>query len=60
MFYLSMPFKRTYEYVFVISLVYLDDLDIHRTPRKLSKAFEYMEEKFRMKDSGRTKLCLRL
>lgn len=42
---------------FVMIRVYLDDLNILGICKELSKAVEYLKE-FKMKDSGRRKLCL--
>ncbi|KAL0556012.1 hypothetical protein IC582_004516 [Cucumis melo] len=45
---------------FAIIAVYVDDLNIIRTPKELSKTIEYLKEKFEMKDLGKTKFCLDL
>ena len=45
---------------FVIIAVYVDDLNIIRTPEELQKAVNILKEEFEMKDLGRTKFCLGL
>ncbi|XP_076956929.1 uncharacterized protein LOC143632248 [Bidens hawaiensis] len=45
---------------YVIIAVYVNDLNIIGTPRKLQKAIEYLKREFEMKDLGKTKFCLGL
>ncbi|KAL0291394.1 UNVERIFIED_CONTAM: Retrovirus-related Pol polyprotein from transposon TNT 1-94 [Sesamum calycinum] len=51
--------KRT-ESGFVIIAVYVDDLNIIRSPEKIRQAVDYLESEFEMKDLGTTKYCLDL
>ena len=45
---------------FVINAVYVDDLNIIRTPKEIDDARTHMKEEFEMKDLGKTKFCLGL
>ena len=45
---------------FAIIAVYVDDLNLIRTPEKLIKTTNYLKRKFEMKDLGKTKFCLEL
>ena len=42
---------------FVIIVVYVDDINIIRTPEELPKAIECLKKEFKMKDLGKTKFC---
>lgn len=45
---------------FVIIAVYVDDLNIIGTPKKLQKVVDYLKEEFEMKNLGKIKFCLGL
>ena len=45
---------------FAIVAVYVDDINIIGTPKKLTKTAEYLKKEFEVKDLGKTKLCLGL
>ena len=45
---------------FVILAVYVDDINLIKTPEKVQKAIEYLKKEFEMKDLGKTKICLGL
>ena len=49
--------KRT-KLGFTIIAVYVDDLNIIRTPIELHETISYLKKEFEMKDLGKTKLCL--
>jgi hypothetical protein len=38
--------------------VYVDDLNLLRTPEELTKTVDYLKNEFEMKDLGKTKFCL--
>ena len=40
--------------------VYVDDLNIIKTPEEFSKSIEYLKKEFEMKDLSKTKFCLGL
>ena len=44
----------------MIIAVYVDDLNIIGTPEEVQKAAECLKQEFKMKDLGKTKLCLGL
>uniref|UniRef100_A0A2N9GLH0 Reverse transcriptase Ty1/copia-type domain-containing protein n=1 Tax=Fagus sylvatica TaxID=28930 RepID=A0A2N9GLH0_FAGSY len=43
---------------FAIVAVYVDDLNLLRTPEELTKTADYLKNEFEMKDLGKTKFCL--
>ncbi|KAL0447916.1 UNVERIFIED_CONTAM: hypothetical protein Slati_1919500 [Sesamum latifolium] len=45
---------------FVIIVVYVDDLNIIRSPEEIQQATDYLKSEFEMKDLGTTKYCLGL
>ena len=45
---------------FVIVAVYVDDLNLVRTPEELTKIANCLKNEFEMKDRGKTKFCLGL
>ena len=45
---------------FVIVAVYVDDLNLVRTPEELTKIANCLKNEFEMKDLGKTKFCLGL
>ena len=45
---------------FVIIVVYVDDLNLVGTPKKLVETTKYFNKEFEMKDLGKTKFCLSL
>ena len=45
---------------FIVLVVYVDDINLIGTLRKLQKAIDYLKIEFEMKDLGKTKLCLSL
>ena len=45
---------------FAIIAVYVDDLNLIRTPEELIKTIDYLKKKFEMKDLRKTKYCLGL
>ncbi|XP_070049397.1 uncharacterized protein [Nicotiana tomentosiformis] len=55
---LSRVFIRRSGSEFVIIAVYVDDLNIIGTPRKLPKAVDYLKKELEMKDLENTKFCL--
>ena len=40
--------------------MYVDDLNLIRTPEELIRTTKYLKNKFEMKDLGKTKFCLSL
>jgi hypothetical protein len=53
-------FIKKSESKFAITVVYVDDLNLVRTPEKLIKTVTYLKSEFEMKDLGKTKFCLDL
>ena len=45
---------------FAIIAIYVDDINIIRTPEELPKAIDCLKKEFEMKDLGKTKFCLAL
>ena len=45
---------------FTIIVVYVDHLNLIRTPNKLTRTVKYLKNEFEMKDLGKTKFCLSL
>ena len=45
---------------FAIIVVYVDDLNLVRTPEKLTRTTKYLTNEFEMKDLEKTKFCLGL
>ena len=43
---------------FAILVVYVDDLNVVGTPKKLTRTTKYLKNEFEMKDFGKTKFCL--
>jgi len=46
--------------LFFIIVVYVNDIDVVRTPKGPPKAIDRLKKKFQMNDLGRTKFCLGL
>ena len=40
--------------------MYVDDLNLVRTPEELTRTTNYLKQEFEMKDLGKTKFCLGL
>ena len=57
---MSMCVYQEERHNFVIITVYVDDLNLIRTPEEVQKATECLKHEFEMKDLGKTKLCLGL
>ena len=55
-----MFFIKKSESRFAIIVVYVDDMNLIRTPGELLKTAEYLKREFEMKDMGKTKYCLDL
>ncbi|KAF7112257.1 hypothetical protein RHSIM_RhsimUnG0247500 [Rhododendron simsii] len=53
-------FTKKSNFGFVIIAVYVDDLNLVRTPEELIKTAEYLKMEFEMKDLGKMKFCLGL
>ena len=53
-------FIKKFEIGFAIIAVYVDDMNLIRTPKELSKIAEYLKKEFEVKDLGKTKLYLGL
>ena len=53
-------FIKKVETGFAIIVVYVDDLNLIRTPEELIKTIDYLKKEFEMKDLGKTKYCLGL
>ena len=53
-------FIKKSESGFAIVAVYVDDINIIGTPKELTKTAEYLKREFKVKDLGKTKLCLGL
>ena len=53
-------FIKKSETGFAIIAVYVDDMNLIRTPKELSKTAEYLKKEFEVKDLGKTKLYLGL
>ena len=53
-------FIKKSESGFAIVAVYVDDINIIGTPEELTKTVEYLKREFKVKDLGKTKLCLGL
>ena len=51
-------FIKKSETKLVIITVYVVDMNLIGTPKKLSKTAEYLKNEFEVKDWGKTKLCL--
>ena len=45
---------------FAIVAIYVDDINLVGTPKKLNETAEYLKSEFEMKDIGKTKYCLGL
>ena len=45
---------------FAIIIVYVDDLNLVRTPEELTRKTNYLKKEFEMKDLGKTKFFLSL
>ena len=54
----SCVFIKKFEIGFTIIAVYVDDMNLIETFEKLSKIAEYLKKEFKVKDLGKTKLCL--
>ena len=50
----------TIQFGFTIIEVYLDDLNLVRTPEKLIKTITHLKNEFEMKDLEKTRFCLGL
>ena len=53
-------FIKKSETGFAIIAVYVDDLNLHETPKELTRTTNYLKKEFEMKDFGKTKFCLGL
>ena len=53
-------FIKKSETRFAIIAVYVDDLNLVRTPEELTKTAEYLKKEFEMKDLGKKKFCIGL
>ena len=53
-------FIKKSELGFAILAVYVDDINLFRTPEELTKAATYLKEEYEMKDLGKDKCCLDL
>ena len=53
-------FIKKSETGFAIIAVYVDDLNLIRTPKELTRTTNYLKKEFEMKDLGKTKFCLSL
>ena len=53
-------FIKKSELGFAILVVYVDDINLFKTPEELTKAATYLKDEFEMKDLGNTKYCLGL
>ena len=53
-------FIKKSETIFAIITVYVDDLNLVRTPEELTRKTNYLKKEFEMKDLGKTKFCLGL
>ena len=53
-------FIKKIENGFAIIAVYVDDLNLIRTPEELIKTTNYLKKEFEMKDLGKTRYCLGL
>ncbi|WJZ93913.1 hypothetical protein VitviT2T_012812 [Vitis vinifera] len=53
-------FIKKSETGFAIIAVYVDDLNLVRTPEELTRITNYLKKEFEMKDLGKTKFCLGL
>ena len=53
-------FIKKSETRFAIIVVYVDDVNLVGTPKKLTKTAEYLKKEFEMKDLGKTKFCIGL
>jgi hypothetical protein len=51
-------FIKKSESGFAIIAIYVDDLNLIRTPKELIKIVTYLKSEFEMKDLGKTKFCL--
>ena len=56
----SYVFIKKFNTEFAIIAVYVDDLNIIKTPKEVQKAVTYLKEEFKMKDLGKTKYYLNL
>ena len=53
-------FIKKSETGFAIIAVYVDDLNLIRTPEELTRTTKYLKKEFEMKDLRKTKICLSL
>ena len=53
-------FIKKLETRFAIITVYVDDLNLVRTPEELTRTTNYLKKEFEMKNLGKTKVCLSL
>ena len=53
-------FIKKSEARFAIITVYVDDLNLVKTPEELIRTTNYLKKEFEMKDLGKTKFCLAL
>jgi hypothetical protein len=53
-------FIKKSESRFAIIAIYVDDLNLVKTPEKLIKTVTYLKSEFEMKDLGKTKFCFGL
>ena len=53
-------FIKKLETGLIIIAIYVDHLNLIRTPEKLTKTTNYLKKEFEMKDLGKTRYCLGL
>ena len=53
-------FIKKFEVGFAIVVVYVDNMNLIETPKKLSKIVKYLKNEFEIKYLNKTKLCLDL
>ena len=49
-------FIKKSEIEFAITVVYVNDMNLIRTPKEISKTVDYLKNEFEVKDLGKTKL----
>jgi hypothetical protein len=53
-------YEKKYEFSFVIFIIYVDDINLIRTPEELQEVRDSLKREFKIKDFGRIKFCLNL
>ena len=56
--YAHASLSRNHKPYFAIIFVYVDDLNLVKTPEELTKTTKYLKNEFEIKDLGKTKFCL--